>query len=470
MDETPNLCAIDKLAEYVLRSSILTSQARSLIEAALIDTLGCVLAGSQQSAAIKARGAARYFGSGSAPIIGTAETTAAPVAAFVNAVAGHASEFDDWELPGNTHPSVVLFPAILAIASFRTVSGNAVAEAYTAGFEVIARLGEAFNFEHYDRGWHSTATLGTIGAAAAACRLLDLSPEQTRNALSIATSRATGYTCQFGSNVKPLQAGFAAENGVTAALLAAHDLTGQAYALDADTGFNALMAHGCSRRLISALQNLGRPPAIEQYGLVMKRFPSCGYTHRVMDCALELRDSNRLTPDCIQSIEACLPDFHAAVLPFDHPANRNEAFFSVPFCVAAVLQTGDLDLQSLDNQLWLTAEIKSLISKTRMLTRKPRDPCLNYDANDPDWLQIVLVDGNRLRAETAFPTGSPDRPLTVSQVMEKFQKNLSRLPSVVELDGSMLIGWTQVDDFGALISSLTTTSESHNGKDQAEPA
>ncbi len=133
-----------------------------------------------------------------------------------------------------------MLPASLAIAP-PVAAGREVVSAYLAGFEVIARLGEALNFEHYDAGRHTTATLGALGAAAACARLTDLSADTTTNALSIAVSAVSGFACQFGSDTKPLQAGFAARAGVEAAYLANAGLTGQAHVLDHPRGRAALL-------------------------------------------------------------------------------------------------------------------------------------------------------------------------------------------------------------------------------------
>ena len=180
-------------------------------------------------------------------------------------------------------------------------------------------------------------------------------------------------------------------------------------------------------RLHGVLSGLGKPPAIEQCGLVMKRFPSCGYTHRVMDGALELRESEDFDNAQIRSITVSLPDFHAAILPFHQPTSRNEALFSAPFGVAAMLCDGDLSLRSLDTQRWQDRDIKDLISKTRTTTRAPINPRLNFDADDPDQIQIELDDGSVLTSTIDFPVGAPQRPLTAGQIVEKFKNNANGL-------------------------------------------
>ena len=295
MAQTP----LETLAHFVAEQTFQPDTATAEVARdALIDTLGCIVVGSRQPVSVNTRKTVSAWGEGPAQLFGTPLKLSPPWAALANGVAGHSLDFDDWEIPGNSHPSITILPALLAVAATRPVTGKEFVDAYLAGFEVIARLGEAVNFEHYDEGWHSTATLGAYGAAAGVARLLKLNPIRTAHAISISFSQAVGYTKQFGSNAKPLQAGFAAKAGVLSGSLAANGLTGQAWILDHPRGFISLMGNGDTSRFPAALAKLGESLALTDWGLVVKPYPSCGYTHRVIDCALELRERlDDLTPD-----------------------------------------------------------------------------------------------------------------------------------------------------------------------------
>ena len=335
-------------------------------------------------------------------------------------MAGHALDFDDWEIPGNTHPTVVFLPALLAVSGQETC-GMDLARAYLAGYEVIARLGEALNFEHYDAGWHSTATLGAPAAAAACARLLGLTTHETANAMSFAVSAASGYTCQFGSSAKPLQAGFAARAGVEAACLASSGLQGQSHVLDHPRGMAALMGSVVPERLDTALNKLGRVYALAEHGLVLKPWPSCGYTHRVMTCALRLRGF--VAPSSIEAIDLHIPDFHAVVLPFAQPKNRSEALFSAPFVAAMGLVHGDLRLADLERRRWDEPPIVDLIGRTRVHAFAPARQELNYSEEDPDRMVLSLADGRRLEEICVYPSGAPQAPMSAEQLWSKFESN-----------------------------------------------
>ena len=416
--------AIEQLACFVAEAEISPDEGTiGVVRDALIDTLGCMLVGARQPVAEKTRRTLASWGRGAAIVLGTDVCLPAPWAAMANTVASHAVEFDDWEIPGNTHVSCVLFPALLAVAATQPCSGRAIVEAYIAGFEVIARVGEAVNFDHYANGWHATATLGAMGAAAAVARLTELDRIETGNALSIAVSQAVGYISQFGSNAKPIQAGNAAKAGVVAAALAKNGLSGQLDVLEHATGFNHLMGHGDIERFWRNFRQPGKPLALVEYGIVLKPYPTCGYSHRTIDNVFALRSKLPADISQIARITASLPDFHAAIMPFQQPTNRNEALFSLPFCAALALARGDVTLADIDAEAWTDATIVDLIAKVEMQSRQPKNPALNYDPDDPDWLEIEVQDGTIYRTELAFPLGTPQNRMTSEQIMQKFLSN-----------------------------------------------
>ncbi|WP_305985687.1 MmgE/PrpD family protein [Roseibium sp. MMSF_3544] len=444
--------ALVRLARFVVDDPLdADPRTLAILRSGVIDTLGCIHAGARSDVAGRSRKAATAMeAAGAAKVIGTDLCASRPQAAFLNAVAGHALDFDDWEIPGNTHPTVVLLPALLAVIG-KEVRGEDLARAYLAGFEVIARLGEALNFDHYDAGWHTTATLGAPGAAAACARVLGLSVEQTVNALSFAVSAASGFTCQFGSNAKPLQAGFAARSGVEAAFLASAGLTGQPDVLDHSRGAAALMGGLNTSRLSAALAKLGGTYALAEHGLVMKPWPSCGYTHRIMTCALRMRD--RVGSGRIERIELHLPDFHAAVLPFGSPCDRSEALFSLPFVAAIGLSKAGLDLTDLETRAWEQPDIKKLMAVTEVHPFKPVKPEVNYSEEDPDRMIVVGSNGQRLEETCSFPTGSPQFPMDERQILSKFESNtgpVSEAQACKRLWTRKLRNWLQEDNVHSL--------------------
>ena len=174
-------------------------------------------------------------------MFGTALRGPAAASALANGTAAHALDYDDMCFVSLAHPSAPLVPAALAAAELAGQSGRAALDAYVVGFEVECLLGRRLQPRHYQRGWHPTSTLGTIGSAAAASRLFGLDAGTTAHALAIAASQASGLKENFGTMIKPLHAGLAAQNGITAALLAQRGLTGSELAIDGPQGYLSAM-------------------------------------------------------------------------------------------------------------------------------------------------------------------------------------------------------------------------------------
>lgn len=409
-----------ELGAFVARAEPPASVA-PVIGEAVADCAACILAGHE--AEVSQRLAGALGGTGPVRILGTDETAPPGLAAMRMAVAGHAHELDDWEEPGNTHPSVVLLPAIWAASHLSPVDGGRFAAAYAVGFEVIARLGQAIGLSHYARGFHTTATLGAIGAAAGAARALALSAEESTHAMCLAASQAQGFTLQFGSDAKPLQAGNAARAGVEAALLARAGCTAEGKMLCDPRGFAGLMGERDAARIAGASARLGTPWALDEFGIILKPWPSCGYTHRLMTAALELR--NRVDPSAITAIHAEMPDFHRAILPFDRPGTRVEALFSIPACVAQILAHGDLTLQDSEGRFW--EKVTPLAARVRVTAEPARRPDLNYDPDQPDRLILQSADGTHTAA-CAYPLGAPQNPMSRAQLTRKFAALSGRGP------------------------------------------
>lgn len=442
--------ALARLGTFVAEAALtVDGSAQAQLRAAVADCLGCILAGAQMPVATKARAAVAAMGVfGTTAVLGTGQRTAPAQAAFLNATAGHALDFDDWEAPGNTHPTVVILPALLACAAPGMTGADLIAP-YLAGFEVIARLGEALNLEHYGAGWHATATLGTLGATAAVARLMRLDAHRSAHAMALAISRATGYTCQFGSNAKPLQAGFAAQAAVECACLVAAGAEGQLHALDHPRGFAALTGGADPQRLRDALDRLGQPLALSEHGIALKPWPNCSYTHRMMTAALDLRDG--LRPESIARIELHLPDLHAAILPFHQPRDHGEALFSLPFACAMALVHGDLTLADTARNAWTDPQIVTLISRTHMHPFRPRRPELNFDPEEPDRAVITLDDGQILSSTCTYPLGAPQNPLAADRIRAKLAANIAPRPAGL---ADTLLDWPEAPDLLNLVNQI----------------
>ncbi len=406
------------LASFVA-SAQPSQQARAAAAKAFADTLGVMLAGVSEQAAVLVRAlVAEESPSGPARIAGVAQRTSAGGAALANGTAAHALDFDDVSFVSLGHPSAVLVPAALAAGERRGATGAALLDAYCVGFEVQAVLGRAMNPSHYRRGWHCTSTIGTLGAAAAAARALALDAEQTARALALAASHACGVKSNFGTMAKPLHAGLAARNGVQAALLAARGFTASDAALDGEQGF-VVAFDGDRSALQTALSGLGRNWEIVDAGPVVKIYPSCAGTHPTIDALLDMRRAAGFCAADVHSVEAGVDDLTPTILQYDRPRTGLEGKFSLHYCAAAALVDGRIDLETFEDARVAAPDLQAFLPRITMDV----DPTL--DSAAPRLTQVALTvrlaDGRTLRERRTGARGHPDRPVTAAELEEKFR-------------------------------------------------
>ena len=282
--------ATSLVAEFVAKSRYedCPESAVDAARRAILDCLGVMLAGAGEPAArILQQVAQAEGGMPLCTVVGTGRRTGAVWAALCNGTAAHALDYDDTNFVLMGHPSAPVLAAALAAGELTLADGRAVLHAFLLGFEVETTLAEVINPPHYGHGWHATCTLGTLGAAAAASRLLGLDAVQTRNALAVAASQSSGLKENFGTMTKPFHAGHAARSGVLSALLAREGWTASERALEGPQGFFAVL--GAGKQALEPLATLGAPWKILTTGVAVKPYPSCACTHSIIDGALELR-------------------------------------------------------------------------------------------------------------------------------------------------------------------------------------
>ena len=305
------------------------------------------LAGASEPASLIVRQVVAAEGGDACGVFGTPVRASMSGAALANGTAAHALDYDDMCFVSLAHPSAPLVPAVLAAAESERLTGRAVLDAYVVGFEIEARLGRLMNPRHYQRGWHCTSTLGTIGAAAAVSRLLGLDARTAGHALAIAASEASGLKENFGTMVKPLHAGLAARNGVLAALLARGGMTASELALDGPQGFlHAMDSEG--HALDDAIADLGARWEILDTGITVKLYPSCAGTHPSLDAILDLRRREGFTADDVERIDIDVDSIVPTILIYDRPATGLEGKFSLPFCAAAAVVFGRVGIDTFD--------------------------------------------------------------------------------------------------------------------------
>ncbi len=430
------------------------SEARAAAARALLDTVGVTLAGAAEPAARIVQRVVELDGSGACCVLGTALRAGAAGAALANGTAAHALDYDDMCFVSLAHPSAPLVAAALAAAEVAGASGRTLLDAYVVGFELEARLGRAMNPRHYQRGWHCTSTLGTLGAAAAASRILGLDAAATDHALAIAASEASGLKENFGTMVKPLHAGLAARNGVVAAQLAQAGMTASRAAIDGPQGFLAAMdSEHPSLEPFAA--DLGTRWEIIETGITVKLYPSCAGTHPMLDALLDLKRRGGFCADQIEAIEIGVDPIVPTILIYDWPTSALEGKFSMPFCAAAAVVRGHVGVETFDAA---TLRDPAIVAMQQRVTMRV-DPAL--DASAPSLTQarvtVRLRGGRVLTASADGARGYPEQPASDQELAAKFTSCATQVLSASRAADAMatLRAIESVTDIRTLTGLLT---------------
>jgi 2-methylcitrate dehydratase PrpD len=442
--------------------------ARARAAGAVMDTIGVALAGvSERAARIVRETIAAVAGPGPAAqtdsrgrfpgcaVWGTDLRASAPDAALANGTAAHALDYDDMCFVSLAHPSAPLVPAIIAAGELAGASGRAMLDAYVVGFETQARLGRLMNPRHYGRGWHCTSTLGTIGAAAGASRLLGLDAAGTAHALAIAASSASGLKENFGTMVKPLHAGLAARAGVMAALLARGGLAGSANAIDGPQGF--LHAFDSERAdLAGEVGDLAARWEILETGITVKLYPSCAGTHPTLDAVLNLRARHGFAAGDVDRIQIDVDPIVPTILIHDRPASELEAKFSMPFCAAAAVVFGRVGIDTFEESVIQDPRVAALMPRVTM--RADEEIGRGRPALTEARVRVLLKDGRVLSQEAHGARGYPDRPAGDDELDAKFLACAARAlsPDNARQLLSRLRGLESVGDVRALMRSASS--------------
>ena len=390
-------------------------------ERAFADTIGCMIAGRADLAAKRAR---RTFEQWVDPQAGVqcinGGLLPAPWAALVNGAAAHALDYDDVSEPALTHPSAALVPALLALALSRGHSGAQVIDAYIIGFEIQAALGAAMNDAHYGRGWHTTLTCGAVAVAGACARLLGLDAQASSAAVAAATSFSGGSKRQFGTNMKPIHAGLAAQAGIITACMAEQGITAADEIFEGNWSFRALFGGETAAGFDAARELLSGEPAITRIGIIHKAYPCCASTHRTIDAVLSLR-ARGLTAHNLANLTAHVSGIVIGNLMYAEPADEMQARFSMNHCVALALVEDRIRVRDFYPDRLARHDLRKLWPLVHMQL-DPRLPGKDVIQPMPEQARVVatLHDGTLMEEIAYFPRGHPRKPLDDEALESKF--------------------------------------------------
>lgn len=409
---------LENLADYALGVRASTPSAEVLHHAkrTVIDWFAATLPGVDEDAPARLRAAlADEMGHGRAIVYGTKLRAPARVAALLNGTASHVTEFDDIFRDAIYHPGSPTIATALACAQHVGASGLDLLRGIIVGYEIATRIGAAMNPAHY-RYWHTTGTVGTFGAAAAAACILGADRGQFAHALGISGSMAAGLQQAFRSDAmsKPLHAGHAADAGTMAALAAMQGFTGALDVLEGEAGFGKAM--GADPDWNAAFADLGRVHNITR--MTVKNHGCCGHTFAAIDAAQALQAEHALKPADIAGLVVHTYGTALKVAGSRVAETPFQGKFSMPFVVATALVHGSVRLDAFTPERLADPVVRTLMDRIDMQV----DP--EYDRTFPKqraaWVEVETRDGRRLRHHQTTRRGDPDDPLSDADLDSKF--------------------------------------------------
>lgn len=357
-------------------------------------------------------------------------------AAMVNAAISHLWEVDDAHRASTSHPGITVIPAVLAVAEERGLDGAAVAAAIVAGYEAILRIGSHLGAGHY-RVNHSTATAGTMGAAAGVARALGLDAERTLWAFGHAGTQAAGlwaFLDDGADAAKAFHAATAVRNGIAAARMAEAGIPGTKNIIEGPRGMRAAWGlTGCDDDWLLP----GDEPMI--HDVTIKGWPVCGQMHSALEAAV---DVVRQAPELALSgapVRVELPESALAIAGRKDPSTVAEAKFSTSFCIAAILAGRPPSFVGLTDDLMADRIVRDLaaridvVANPEFTARFPKERPARVTVGD---------EGAAVRSERSFRKGDPESPWEAGEFLDR-TRDVLQLGQMPQVSADALSQWSR---------------------------
>lgn len=444
-----------KLAEFAVNTGFedIPTEVIEKGKERFIDTIGCILGGcNEEVAKIILRYLEGIGGTPDSRIIGCGHKTSIQNAALANGTIGHALDFDDSQLSFIGHPSVAILPAVLAIAEKERASGKKVLEAFLVGFEAVCKIGRGVNPKLYNNGWHATSAIGVLGAAIAACKLLELNVDEMSSAMGIAASQACGLRENFGTMTKPFHAGKAAEAGVISAMLAKGGFTAAKNILEGKRGFCSTLSGEYD--LDKIIDNPGDPYEIVSPGVHTKPYPSCLATHSIIDATIFLAKENNIDAKDVESVECGVGSLAIEVLIHDSPKTSLEGKFSAQFATAISLLDRRASLDQFTDKKVQDSKTVNLMKKIKMVAHPD---LAEIPMPSRSIITIKMKDGREFLKRVDAAKGSPENPLSKEEIVEKYRDCSEPVIGREKVDRSIDMIWNldKIEDINQLMDMVS---------------
>ncbi|TSI09311.1 MmgE/PrpD family protein [Lysinibacillus sp. BW-2-10] len=410
---------------------------------AIIDTIGVSLAGWKESAVeiVKRVYLSETNDSTSASLWGEPLKTNIENAAIINGTASHVLDFDDAAPSVIIHPSAPILSGIIPLAEKLGSSGEDVITAYAIGTEVMLRLGQLVDLKHYQLGWHTTATLGTIGVAAACSFLYNLTKEESSNAIAIAASMSGGLQKNFGTMTKSFHVGIAASQGIQAANLAKNGFTGSSDIFGTKGFLYAFTGGENVEHIHSLIENMefGKPYDLVETGLSVKKFPCCYATHRLIHGVLTIKEEVRITLNDVEEISILVPPGQLMPLVHSRPVTGLQGKFSAEYTALAALRDGYIKLSSFEDEQVLDLDIQNMLPFVKVKELEGTTKTSQEIEEMPVQVTITIKDGTRLEKQIMHAPGSKATPLSDQEQRGKWIDCLNHYAKMLNISDDQLL-------------------------------
>lgn len=416
---------------------------------AIIDSLGCALAGSKEPMRIPLiKYVEEEGGKPQATILGVGLKSSCTNVALVNGTFNHCLDFDDTTMPALAHPTTTILPSILAICESSNLSGKDAILAYVVGNEVFNKVAGVINPSHWYSGYHSTGTVGCYGSVAAAGKLLNLDARQMKYALGIAASSAAGLKVNLGSMTKPYHAGNAAAIGTRAAILAKHGFTSNQNAFEGRMGFCDVMS---KEKRFNFIYELGKVWEIIERPPLIKPHPSCGGTHAAMHALLTLRRKYNIMPDEVEKIEMGTNPGSLEQLIYPDPKDAYEARFSATFTLATAMIHGRWGITVHTDEILYRSDVQDMMKRVHLYVDEQITKEVPLEFVDKTSLvRIFMKDGRVFEQKCDYPV------LSLDEVIQKFKECAALVLPDEKINNAIrqLENLEELDNINTLIENL----------------
>jgi 2-methylcitrate dehydratase PrpD len=379
-----------------------------------------------------------------AAVIGTEWKVHPFDACLINGYSAHALDLDDVHSEIRGHPSAVILSLLMSLFEEKK-DRNSFYQAYLIGVEFMTRCAKLLGTEHYEKGFHTTATAGVYGAVAAGAHYLKFSADKMAQALNLCVSKISGSRSQFGTMIKPLHAGLAAQNAWQVLHFVKNNVTGSENTILSKNGLLSMYEVN-KKDPWQVFEKWGESWAIDTPGLWFKLYPCCSANAHVIDAVNDIKRKHSFTADEVASVDLYFPPKGDAALVYSRPANGEQGRFSAEYCTALLLLERELSIENFTVDS-MSEEVHGVMQKIKR----------NYDGNIPIRedsypkgryciADIILKNGQKFVARVDAPIGSPANPLEFEDLLNKASNLLGN-----EAEKLINIFSAEVVSFGKLL-------------------